>query len=146
MAKQKNRISKLSSSSFANKNSSNSNGPQKPLPLLTTNEIKFDKQIDIPNPRLQSDGTTRYALFGRSSNNEILPSAITNNAYYPELEKLTNKVNKAFKKKGAKYLLKKQRELNDTSIQLSIASSDGGLFLTYTKPHTDTKKNTTTKN
>jgi hypothetical protein len=142
LAKQKNRTSKPSSS-FANKNSNSSNGPQKPIPLLS-NEIKFDKQIDIPNPKLQSDGTSTYALFGRSSNNEILPSAITNNAYYPELEKLSNKVNKVFKKKGAKYLLKKQRELNDTSIQLSIASTDGGLFLTYTKP--DTKKNTATKN
>ena len=133
MAKQKNRISKLSSSSFANKNNSSSNGPKKPIPLLT-NEIKFDKQIDIPNPRLQSDGTTRYALFGRSSNNEILPSAITNNAYYPELEKLTNKVNKAFKKKGAKYLLKKQKELNDDTIQISVAVLNGRVHLTYTKP------------
>ena len=50
-------------------------------------------------PKLQSDGTPKYALFGRSSNNEILPSAITNNAHYPELEKLSNKVNKAFKKR-----------------------------------------------
>jgi len=47
LAKQKNRTSK-SSSSFANKNNSSSNGPKKPIPLLT-NEIKFDKQIDIPN-------------------------------------------------------------------------------------------------
>jgi hypothetical protein len=143
LAKQKSRTSKSSSSSFANKNSSNSNGPQ-PLPLLLTNEIKFDKQIDIPNPKLHSDGKSTYALFGRSSNNEILPSAITNNAYYPELEKLSNKVNKVFKKKGAKYLLKKQKELNDTSIQISFTSTNDRIFLTYTKP--DIEKTRATKN
>jgi hypothetical protein len=111
---------------------------QKQIPLLN-NEIKFDHQIDIPNPRLQPDGTLTYSLFGsgNSSNIEISPSAITNNANYPELEKLSKKLNKAFKKKGSKYLLKKQKELNDTSLQISIASSNGGLFLTYTKPDTE---------
>ena len=107
-------------------------------PLLSS-ELKFDKHIDIPNPKLQSDGTLIYSLFANSSNSDISPSVITNNAHYPELEKLSRKINKAFKKKAAKYLLKKQKELNDTSIQLSIASANGGLFLTYTNP--DTEKN-----
>jgi hypothetical protein len=121
----------------------NSNGPQIHIPLLT-DEVKFDNQIDIPNPKLQPDGTLTYTLFGSSSNGGILPSAITNNAYYPELEKLSKRINKTFKKKGSKYLLKKQKELNDTSIQISIARANEGVFLTYTKP--DVEKTTTTKN
>lgn len=127
MAKQKSKISKSSS---IEKNISN--GPQKQNPFLI-NEIKFDHKIDIPNPKLQSDGTFTYSLFGSSSNGDITSSAITNNASYPELEKLSKKLNKTFKKKGAKYLLKRQKELSDTSIQMSIASANDGLFLTYTK-------------
>ena len=119
-----------------------SNGSKLPNPLLA-NELTFDKQIDIPNPKLQPDGTLTYTLFGSSSNIEISPSTITNNAYYPELEKLSKKLNKTFKKKGAKYLLKKQQELNDTSIQMSIALANEGIFLTYTKP--DIEKTIVTK-
>jgi hypothetical protein len=109
------------------------NGPQVQIPLLA-NEIKFDNQIDIPNPRLQPDGTLTYTLFGSSSNIDVSPAAVQNNAYYPELEKISKKINKTFKKKGAKYLLKKQKEMNDTSLQMSIASANRGVFLTYTKP------------
>jgi hypothetical protein len=119
----------------------NSNGSQIHIPLLT-NEVKFDNQIDIPNPKLQPDGTLTYSLFGSSSNIEISPSGKTNNAYYPELEKLSKKLDKTFKKKGTKYLLKKQNELNDTSIQMSIASANGRVFLAYTKP--DAQKTTAT--
>ena len=57
-----------------------------------------------------------------------------NNVYYPELEKLARKLNKAFEKKGAKYLLKKQKELNDDTIQISITLLNGTRHLTYTKP------------
>jgi hypothetical protein len=116
----------------------NSNRSQLPSPLLAS-ELKFDKQIDIPNPKLQPDGTLTYTLFGSgsSSNIDFSPSAIKNNAYYPELEKISKKINKTFKKKGAKYLLKKQKELNDTSLQISIASANGGVFLTYTKPNAE---------
>ena len=135
MAKQK-RVTRISSHD-------NNNGPQKQIPLLI-NEIKFDNQIDIPNPNLQPDGKLIYSLFGSSSNIEISPSTITNNTQYPELEKLSKKLNKTFKKKGAKYLLKKQKELNDTSIQISIARANGVVFLTYTKP--DVEKTTATKN
>jgi hypothetical protein len=110
-------------------------GTQKQIPLLT-NEIKFDKQIDIPNPKLQPDGILTYSLFASSSNIETPLSVITNNTHFPELEKLSTKLNKTFKKKGAKYLLKKQKEMNDTSIQLSIVLANGGVFLTYTKPNT----------
>jgi hypothetical protein len=128
MAKQKKQTTKKSTTG------NTSNGSQQQIPLLA-NEIKFDNQIDIPNPRLQPDGTLTYSLFGGSSSNiDVSPAAVKNNAYYPELEKLSNKLNKAFKKKGAKYLLKKQKELNDTSLQISIASANDGMFLTYTKP------------
>ena len=57
-----------------------------------------------------------------------------NNVYYPELEKLARKLNKTFEKKGAKYLLKKQKELNDDTIQISLALLKGSVHLTYTKP------------
>jgi hypothetical protein len=136
LAKQKNKTNKSSST-----HNNSSNGPQKQIALLT-NEIKFDRQIDIPNPKLQPDGTLTYSLFGSSSNIEISPSGKTNNAYYPELEKLSKKLDKTFKKKGTKYLLKKQNELNDTSIQMSIASANGRVFLAYTKP--DAQKTTAT--
>ena len=123
---------------------SDSNGSQLPSPLLAS-ELKFDKRIDIPNPKLQPDGTLTYTLFHTSTTNgdDVSPSAIKNNASYPELEKLSKKLNKTFKKKGAKYLLKKQKELNDTSIQMSIALANEGIFLTYTKP--DIKKTIVTK-
>jgi hypothetical protein len=57
-----------------------------------------------------------------------------NNVYYPELEKLARKLNKTFEKKGAKYLLKKQKELNDDTIRISLALLNGSVHLTYTKP------------
>jgi hypothetical protein len=126
-----------------------SNGSQKQTPSLLANEIKFDNQIDIPNPRLQSDGTLTFTLFHTSTTNggHVSPSAIKNNAYYPELEKISKKLNKTFKKKGAKYLLKKQKELNDTSIQISIVSANGRVFLTYTKPDAEkTTSRATTNN
>lgn len=110
-----------------------SNSLQKQIPLLA-NEIKFDKQIDLPNPRLQPDGTLTYTIFGSSSNIDVSPAAVQNNLHYPELEKISKKMNKIFKKKGAKYLLKKQKELNDLSLQISIVSANSGVFLTYTKP------------
>lgn len=58
-------------------------------PLLA-NELKFDKQIDITNPRLLFDETLTQ-LFSSSSNGEAFPS-ITNNVFYPELEKLSKKI------------------------------------------------------
>lgn len=131
MAKQKKQTNKSSSDNT-------SNSSQKQTPLLA-NEIKFDKKIDIPNPKLQPDGTLIYSLFGSSSNIDVSPSAIKNNEYYPELEKISNKINKTFRKKGAKYLLKKQKEMKDTSLQISIVRASGGVFLTYTKP--DATKN-----
>jgi hypothetical protein len=140
LAKQKNKTGKTSSSTY---NKSNRDDPQKQIPLFA-NEIKFDNQIDIPNPRNQPDGTLTYSLFGSSSNIDVSPAAMKNNAYYPELEKLSKKLNKAFKKKGAKYLLKKQKEMNDTSLQMSIASASEGVFLTYTKP--DAEKSIATNN
>jgi hypothetical protein len=102
LAKQK-RVTKKSSDS-------DSNGPQIHDPLLT-NEVKFDRQIDIPNPKLQPDKTLTYALFHTSSNGDVSPSEIKNNAYYPELEKLSRKLNKTFKKRGAKIPLKKTKRI-----------------------------------
>ena len=100
---------------------------------LAENRVKYDKQIDIPNPKLQPDKTFEYALFDTLSKGTAPPSTM-NNVYYPELEKLARKLNKAFEKKGAKYLLKKQKELNDDTIQISLTLLNGSVHLTYTKP------------
>ena len=105
---------------------------------LAENKVKYDKQIDIPNPKLQPDKTFEYALFDTLSKGNAPPSTM-NNVYYPELEKLARKLNKAFEKKGAKYLLKKQKELNDNTIQISIALLNGTRHLTYTKPNLEDK-------
>ena len=100
---------------------------------LAENRVKYDKQIDIPNPKLQPDKTYEYTLFNTLSKGTAPPSTM-NNVYYPELEKLERKLNKTFEKKGAKYLLKKQKELNDDTIQISLALLNGSVHLTYTKP------------
>ena len=105
---------------------------------LAENRVKYDKQIDIPNPKLQPDKTYEYTLFDTLSKGNAPPSTM-NNVYYPELEKLARKLNKAFEKKGAKYLLKKQKELNDNTIQISIALLNGTRHLTYTKPIVEEK-------
>ena len=100
---------------------------------LAENRVKYDKQIDIPNPKLQPDKTYEYTLFNTLSKGTAPPSTM-NNVYYPELEKLARKLNKTFEKKGAKYLLKKQKELNDDTIQISLELLNGSVHLTYTKP------------
>jgi tRNA nucleotidyltransferase (CCA-adding enzyme) len=99
---------------------------------LAENRVKYDKQIDISNPKLQPDKTFEYVLFDTLSKGTAPPSTM-NNVYYPELEKLARKLNKAFEKKGVKYILKKQKELNDDTIQISIALLNGSVHLTYTK-------------
>ena len=117
-----------------NKKKSNAHSNAPPIyTSLAENRVKYDKQIDISNPKLQPDKTFEYALFDTLSKGTAPPSTM-NNVYYPELEKLARKLNKAFEKKGAKYLLKKQKELNDDTIQISIALLNGSVHLTYTKP------------
>ena len=100
---------------------------------LSENRVKYDKQIDIPNPKVQPDKTFEYALFYTPSKGNANQISAMNNVF-PDLEKLSRKINKVFEKKGAKYLLKKQNELNDNTIQISIASLNGNIHLTYTKP------------
>ena len=107
---------------------------------LSENRVKYDKQIDIPNPKLQPDKTFEYPLFDTPSNGNANQLSAMNNVFFPELEKLSRKLNKAFEKKGAKYLLKKQNELNDNTIQISIASLNGTIHLTYTKPIVEENK------
>jgi hypothetical protein len=122
------------------KSAGNSNSPGI-YTSLAENKVEYDKQIDIPNPKLQPDKTFEYPLFDTLSKANAPPSTM-NNVYYPELEKLARKLNKAFEKKGAKYILKKQKELNDDTIQISIGLLNGRLHLTYTKPSVEetTKK------
>ena len=107
---------------------------------LAENRVKYDKQIDIPNTKLQPDKTFEYMLFNTPSNGNANPPSTMNNVSFPELEKLSRKLNKAFEKKGAKYLLKKQKELNDNTIQISIALLNGSIHLTYTKAIVEEKE------
>ena len=105
---------------------------------FSTNAVEYDKQIDILNPKINRDGRLEYRLFNNhySSGKEVaLAQKIKNINNFPELEKLSRKLNKIFRKKGAKYLLKKQKELNDNTIQISIALLNGATYLTYTKPN-----------
>ena len=124
MAKQKSTNKKKSS------NNSNTAGI---YDSLSENRVKYDKQIDIPNPKVQPDKTFEYILFNTPSKGNTNQISSMDNVF-PELEKLSRKINKVFEKKGAKYLLKKQNELNDNTIQISIASLNGSVYLTYTKP------------
>ena len=100
---------------------------------LSENRVKYDNQIDIPNPKVQPDKTFEYTLFNTPSKGNANQISSMDNVF-PELEKLSRKINKVFEKKGAKYLLKKQNELNDNTIQISIALLNGTIHLTYTKP------------
>ncbi len=54
--------------------------------------------------------------------------------YFPELVRLTKKLNGIFAREGRAMLRKKQRDLKDKSIELTIALTRGGLYLTYAKP------------
>ena len=65
---------------------------------LAENRVKYDKQIDIPNPKLQPDKTFEYTLFDTLSKGTAPPSTM-NNVYYPELEKLARKLIKDLKKR-----------------------------------------------
>jgi hypothetical protein len=54
--------------------------------------------------------------------------------YFPELVRLTKKLNDVFAREGPALLRKKQREVKDKTIELTIALTRGGLYLTYAKP------------
>jgi hypothetical protein len=54
--------------------------------------------------------------------------------YFPELAQLTKKLNAVFAREGRTLLRKKQRDLKDKTIELTIALSKGGLYLSYAKP------------
>ena len=116
-----------------NKKRSNNSNTAGIYDSLSENRVKYDKQIDIPNPKVQPDKTFESALFYTPSKGNANQISAMNNVF-PDLEKLSRKINKVFEKKGAKYLLKKQNELNDNTIQISIASLNGSVYLTYTKP------------
>jgi hypothetical protein len=74
-----------------------------------------DKQIDVHNSLLFDVATRAGGL------------------YFKELAQLTTKLNGVFRREGRAYLLKKQKDLGDKSIQLTIALYKGGLYLTYAK-------------
>jgi hypothetical protein len=75
-----------------------------------------DKQIDIHGFKL-FDVATRAG-----------------GVYFKELAGLTRKLNGAFAREGRAFLRKKQKDLKDNTIELTIAMYAGGLYLTYAKP------------
>lgn len=75
-----------------------------------------DKQIDL-HPSKLFDVATRAS-----------------GVYFPELVRLTKKLNGVFAREGPALLRKKQRALKDKTIELTIALTRGGLYLTYAKP------------
>ena len=75
------------------------------------------KQIDVHDKK---------KLFDIASRNSSL--------YFPELARLTKKLNGVFGREASAMLRKKQQELGDKSIELTIALSKGGLYLTYARP------------
>lgn len=54
--------------------------------------------------------------------------------YFQELAGLTRTLNSVFAREGPALLRKKQRDLKDKTIELTIALHKGGLYLTYAKP------------
>jgi hypothetical protein len=78
--------------------------------------VGTDKQIDVHVTRL-FDVATRG-----------------NGVYFPELARLTGNLNAVFRREGGALLRKKQKEVRDKSIELTIALYRGGLYLTYAKP------------
>jgi hypothetical protein len=75
-----------------------------------------DKQIDVHDSKL-------FDVAARDSG-----------VYFRELDALTKKLNQVFARDGRTCLSKKQKELGDRSIQLTIALYKGGLYLTYARP------------
>jgi hypothetical protein len=75
-----------------------------------------DKQIDVHDSKLFDVATRDGGL------------------YFPELVRLTKKLNGVFLREGRALLRKKQKDLQDRSLQLTIALYNGGLYLTYAKP------------
>ena len=60
--------------------------------------------------------------------------------YFPELVRLTKKLNAVFAREGPALLRKKQREVKDKTLELTIALTRGGLYLTYARPVRRRKK------
>ena len=61
-------------------------------------------------------------------------AASASGVYFPELVRLTKKLNDVFAREGPALLRKKQREVKDKTIELTIALYKGGLYLTYARP------------
>jgi hypothetical protein len=61
-------------------------------------------------------------------------AAQNSGVYFKELVGLTRKLNGVFGREGRALLRKKQKDLKDNTIELTIALYKGGLYLTYAKP------------
>ena len=75
-----------------------------------------DKQIDVHGFKLFDVATRASGL------------------HFKDLVQLTTKLNGIFLRDGRGCLLRKQKELDDKSIQLTIALYNAGLYLTYARP------------
>ena len=78
--------------------------------------VGTDKQIDVHDTKLFDVATSNSGV------------------YFPELAGLTKKLNDVFAREGPALLRKKQAEVKDKTIELTIALTRGGLYLTYAKP------------
>ena len=78
--------------------------------------VGTDKQIDVHDTKLLDVATRSTGV------------------YFPELARLTKKLNGVFAREGPALLRKKQREQKDKTIELTIALTRGGLYLTYAQP------------
>lgn len=54
--------------------------------------------------------------------------------YFPDLAGLTRRLNALFRRQAGALLRKKQREVGDKSLEVTLALYRGGLYLTYAKP------------
>jgi hypothetical protein len=75
-----------------------------------------DKQVDLHPSRLLDVATPKTGV------------------YFPELVRLTKKLNAVYAQEGPALLRKKQREVKDKTLELTIALTRGGLYLTYARP------------
>jgi hypothetical protein len=78
--------------------------------------VGSEKQIDV-------HGTRLFDVAARDSG-----------VYFKELAQLTRKLNGVFGRDGRAFLRKKQKDLQDKTIELTIALYKGGLYLTYARP------------
>ena len=97
-------------------------------------ERPFRSDLDAPFPDgLPECGVGEDKQIDVHDNLFDLP-ARDSGLYFKELAGLTKKLNGVFRREGRAFLRKKQKDLKDKTIELTIALYKGGLYLTYARP------------